>query len=131
MMERSTSSTSRRSNRKGRGNSLPFLIPKEDQLVKEATQTFVVATKKGEPPRTIRKGWRPAAKDKILKSHATFFIDVEETPVGSRAFTATAAPGERQAKPTDVSEYHVGGGWYQVGDEKVQGEEAARELLES
>lgn len=25
---------------------------------------------------------------------------------------------------------HVGGGWYQVGDEKVQGKEAAEALLE-
>jgi hypothetical protein len=100
-------------------------------LVKEATQTFVVAAKKGEQPRTIRKGFRPAAKDKIIKSHAQFFVDVDETPSGSRAFTATAAPGEQKAKPTDVSEYHIGGGWYQIGDEKVQGEEAARALLES
>jgi hypothetical protein len=30
----------------------------------------------------------------------------------------------------DVSGYHVGGGWYEIGDEKVRGEEAARALLE-
>lgn len=98
-------------------------------MVKEAKQTFIIATKKGEPPRTIRKGFRPAAKDKILKTHAAFFLEVEETPAGSRAFTATAAPGEQKDKPSDVSQYHVGGGWYAIGDDKVQGEEAARELL--
>lgn len=40
---------------------------------------------------------------------------------------------EPVAEPVDVddlSEYHVGGGWYQIGDEKVQGRDAARELLE-
>lgn len=100
-------------------------------MVKEAKQTFVAASKKGEQPRVIRKGYRPPGKDKILKTHKEFFADVEETQVGSRAFTATAAPGEQKDKPTDVSVYAVGGGWYQIGDEKVQGEEAARELLES
>lgn len=100
-------------------------------MVKEAIKTFVVATKPGEPPRTIRKGARPPAKDKILKTHSQFFTDVEEARSGSRVFTAAAAPGEDKAKPTDVSEYHVGGGWYEINGEKVQGEDKARALIEA
>ena len=31
--------------------------------------------------------------------------------------------------PVDVEEFATGGGWYQIGDQKVRGEEAAREAL--
>jgi hypothetical protein len=39
-------------------------------------------------------------------------------------------PAAEPEEVDDLSEFHVGGGWYQIGDEKVQGKDAARELLE-
>lgn len=70
-------------------------------LVKEATQTFVIAAKKGKPPRVVRKGYRPQKNDKVLKTHSDFFAEVEVTPSYSRAHTAVAPPGEPQPKPSD------------------------------
>jgi hypothetical protein len=45
--------------------------------------------------------------------------------------TGETEAAEVEAPDVDpVDEFHTGGGWYQIGDEKVQGKEAARAALE-
>lgn len=58
--------------------------------------------------------------------------------LGERGWEIAAPAGEPPAvtaepeiaESLDVSDYHVGGGWYQIGDEKVHGKDAARAALE-
>jgi hypothetical protein len=71
-----------------------------------------------------------------LATHLRKQMPRYELAQDERLERAKALLGEAPAPATedegpDLSEFHTGGGWYQIGDEKVQGKEAARAALEA
>lgn len=80
--------------------------------------------------RTTRVAWRgetvTVADDDPRLAHA---LDKGHLVVAGQPPTGSSQTDDAERDLVDVEQFHTGAGWYQIGDQKVRGEDAARQAL--
>jgi hypothetical protein len=81
----------------------------------------------------VNEGWQVVDKDGKLQTSGTIEMDDGEARQAiSAGWVSKVKPRpayQANKREVDVSQFHTGGGWYDVDGERVRGEDAAREAL--
>jgi hypothetical protein len=86
----------------------------------------------------VTDGYQLVDIDGEVHTSGTIEVDDAEAPslIGfgwaTEVKPSKAEPAKAEdavAEEVDVSEYHTGGGWYDINGERVRGEQAARDAL--
>jgi hypothetical protein len=86
----------------------------------------------------VNEGWQVVDADGKLQTSGTIEMDDGEARQAIAAGWVSEPKGgkvkprpayQSNKRDADVSQYHTGGGWYEIEGERYRGEDAAREAL--